>query len=361
MKDDDNAGAEEHDDENAEADGTSEAESGQEDPVGLATGKALRGAAARITSVNRALTPVSRQILLSEDTRRSIAHMTGAHAATVRAALDARRLVSTGYGRVFQDLFTDTYDWPRLLGAAVGRVSLPQSLLDQLGATAAMFLPANLRGLGPAELDTILELSAADGLSLGWAPRQEIVRTLVSLRTRDERSALLAERRADVLDDTETSLKIVEHPELVGMVAILNAAVRTARAGLDEGAQALAGNVLETAMKQHGNLWIRRSFPQVTYPKGNHHSTISSVLDDANDWGDLTLLQFKHFLVLAGMRNAFSFDDTQDTFNRHLGAHRASPDTYRPQFVLPAILLAHALLRALNQDLAHSGGAVADA
>ncbi|GLV79404.1 MULTISPECIES: hypothetical protein [Streptomyces] len=40
-----------------------------------------------------------------------------------------------------------------------------------------------------------------------------------------------------------------------------------------------------------------------------------------------------------------------DTFNRHLGAHQASPDTYRPEFVLPAVLLAHALLRALNQDL----------
>lgn len=35
----------------------------------------------------------------------------------------------------------------------------------------------------------------------------------------------------------------------------------------------------------------------------------------------------------------------------NLGAHQASPDTYRPEFVLPAILLGHALLRALNQDL----------
>ncbi|MYX62489.1 hypothetical protein GTZ89_44550 [Streptomyces sp. SID8382] len=136
------------------------------------------------------------------------------------------------------------------------------------------------------------------------------------------------------------------------MVTILSAASRTARASFGEGAQALAGNVLETAMTRHGKAWIRRSFPQVTYPsKAGHHGTIGSVLDDTDDWGELTLLQFKHYLVLAGMRNAFGPGATQDTFNRHLGAHQASPDTYRPEFVLPAILLAHALLRVLNQGL----------
>ncbi|WP_328843020.1 hypothetical protein [Streptomyces sp. NBC_00258] len=59
---------------------------------------------------------------------------------------------------------------------------------------------------------------------------------------------------------------------------------RTARAGCSEGAQALAGNALETAMKWHGNAWIRQSFPQVTYPpKAGHHGTIGSALDDADD------------------------------------------------------------------------------
>ncbi|MFF4260314.1 hypothetical protein ACFY1L_55240 [Streptomyces sp. NPDC001663] len=93
-------------------------------------------------------------------------------------------------------------------------------------------------------------------------------------------------------------------------------------------------------------------FPQVTSPpKAGHHGTIGSVLDDADDWDELTLLQFKRHLVLAGMRNAFGPGASQDTFNRHLTAHQASPDTHRPEFALPAILLAQALLRALNQEL----------
>ncbi|MCX4598374.1 hypothetical protein OG819_55550 [Streptomyces sp. NBC_01549] len=52
------------------------------------------------------------------------------------------------------------------------------------------------------------------------------------------------------------------------------------------------------------------------------------------------------------MRNAFAGGATQDTFNRHPGAHCAAPDSYRPEIAPPAILLlAHPLLRALNQDL----------
>ncbi|MFJ1597243.1 hypothetical protein [Streptomyces sp. NPDC088261] len=51
------------------------------------------------------------------------------------------------------------------------------------------------------------------------------------------------------------------------------------------------------------------------------------------------------------MSNAFAGGGTQDTINRHLTAHRASPDSYRPEFALPALLLAHAVLRVLDQDL----------
>ncbi|MEW1671556.1 hypothetical protein [Streptomyces albidoflavus] len=305
-------------------------------------------------SIDKMLEPARRHIRQMESTRRAIESVMGPGNAVYQAALDAQRQYRAFAEPVLalQSDLSDIYDWHSRINDVVRSVSLPRTLLDQLAATAALFLPANLVGLDTEDLYTILEMGEDDGLSLAWAPRTEIVKSLFPLDARQERYALLAERRDDVLDDVDASLQIVTHPELTGMVAILSTAIRTARAGFGEGAQALAGNVLETAMKRHGNAWIRRSFPQVTYPpKAGHHGTIGSALDDADDWGDLTLLQFKHYLVLAGMRNAFGPGATQDTFNRHLGAHQASPDTYRAEFVLPAILLAHALLRALNQDL----------
>ncbi|MGV9884797.1 hypothetical protein [Streptomyces sp. NPDC003006] len=307
-------------------------------------------------SIDKMLEPARRHIRQMESTRQTIGSVMGPGNAAYQAALDAQRhyRALTEPVLALQSDLSDIYDWHSRINDVVRSVSLPRTLLDRLAATAALFLPANLVGLDTADLYTILEMGEDDGLSLAWAPRTEIVKALFPLEARQERYALLSERRDDVLDDVDASLQIVTHPELTGMVAILSTATRTARAGFGEGAQALAGNVLETAMKRHGNAWIRRSFPQVTYPpKAGHHGTIGSALDDADDWGDLTLLQFKHYLVLAGMRSAFGPGATQDTFNRHLGAHQASPDTYRPEFVLPAILLAHALLRALNQDLDH--------
>ncbi|MEV5485667.1 hypothetical protein [Streptomyces sioyaensis] len=305
--------------------------------------------------------PVLHQLgIFVESTRRSIvAPAALANTANVayQATLDAEGQIPALAVPVLalQSHFSDIYDWHSRISDVMERVSLPLALLKQLAETAAPFLPANLSGLDTEDLDTILEMSQNDGLSLAWAPRTETVVALLALATREERVALLSKCRDDVLDDVDASLETVTHPELTDLVTILRAVIRTARAGFNEGAQALAGNVLETAMKKHGNAWIRRSFPQVTYPKAGHHGTIGSVLDDTDDWSDLTLLQFKHYLALAGMRNAFGPGATQDTFNRHLGAHHASPDTYRPEFVLPAILLAHTLLRALNQDLGRPG------
>ncbi|MCX4581329.1 hypothetical protein OHB41_51215 [Streptomyces sp. NBC_01571] len=309
--------------------------------------------AAWFNSVEKQVEPIRRQLRSIESMRRSMVEAMGPANAVYQAALDAQRryqAIATPVLALQSDL-SDIYDWHSRINDAVRSVSLPRTLLEQLGAASALFLPENLSGLDTEDLYTILSLGEDDGLSLAWAPRTEIVKALLPLSTRLERYTLLAEYRDDVLDDVEASLQIVTHPELTGMVTILNAATRTARADFNEGAQALAGNVLETAMKRHGNAWIRRSFPQATYTKGGHHWVIDSALNDAGDWSDLTLLQFKHYLVLAGMRNTFGPDTTQDTFNRHLGAHQASPDTYRPEFVLLAILLAHALLRALNQGL----------
>ncbi|GAA3660339.1 hypothetical protein ACG5V6_24215 [Streptomyces chitinivorans] len=317
----------------------------------------FRQTSAWLTSVDKALEPARRHIRMMESARRTVESVMGP-GTVYQVALDAQRQYRAVTEPVLalQSSLSDIYDWHSRINDVVRSVSLPRALLERLAATAALFLPANLGGLDTEELRTILEMGGDDGLSLAWAPRTGIVKALLPLGTRQERYALLAERRDDVLDDIDASLRIVTHPELTGMVAILSAATRTARAGFGEGAQALAGNVLESAMSRHGNAWIRRSFPQVAYPsRAGHHGTIGSALDDAEDWGDLTLLQFKHYLVVAGMRNAFGPGATQDTFNRHLGAHQASPDTYRPEFVLPAILLAHALLRALNQDLERPG------
>ncbi|MFJ9380340.1 hypothetical protein [Streptomyces sp. NPDC101455] len=307
-----------------------------------------------INSINETVEPMRRHIRDQESARRTIESVMGPGNALYQTVRDTQRQYRSLVEPVLalQSDLSDIFDWHSHIADVISSFSIPRTLLNQLADSAALFLPGNLIGLDADDLDMLLDLGEEDGLSLAWAPRTEIVNALLLLGTRAERYAFLADRRDDVLDDVDGSLQLVTHPALTGMAAILGAATRTARNGSDEGAQALAGNVLETAMKNYGNAWIRCSFPQVAYPQGpGHHRTIGSLLDTPNYWGNLTLPQFAPYLVAAGMRNAFAPGDTQDTFNRHLGVHQASPDTYRPEFALPAILLAHALLRALNQGL----------
>lgn len=223
----------------------------------------FRQTSAWLTSVDKALEPARRHIRMLESARRTVESVMGP-GTVYQVALDAQRQYRAVTEPVLalQSSLSDIYDWHSRINDVVRSVSLPRALLERLAATAALFLPANLGGLDTEELRTILEMGGDDGLSLAWAPRTGIVKALLPLGTRQERYALLAERRDDVLDDIDASLRIVTHPELTGMVAILSAATRTARAGFGEGAQALAGNVLESAMSRHGNAWIRRSFPR---------------------------------------------------------------------------------------------------
>ena len=315
-----------------------------------------RHLSAVLASADRMLEPVRHNLRMMESHRQAIEAIARQNTDTVYRAvrdmqLQYRASTVVPVLALQSDLNGIYNDWHRRINDAVRNLAPARDLLDQLVAAAALFLPANLRGLAAGDLRVIVEFGADDGLSLAWAPRTEIVQALLALGTREERSVLLAERRDDVLDDIDASLQTVTHPDLTGMTTLLSSAVSTARAGCTDGAQALAGNVLDTAMKRHGSAWIRRSLPQAQYPRGSHHGTITSALTKVDEWGSLSLLQFRHYLVLTGMRNVFGPDATQDTFNRHLGAHEASPDTYRPEFVLPALLLAHALLRALDQDL----------
>jgi len=241
-------------------------------------------------------------------------------------------------------------DWHQRIAAIHGNVTLNSRLFEQVARQASFVLPDNLRSFKVKELKILLAVSAEDGISAAWAPRRDIVRGLLGLETRKERYAYLADHRDEALDDIEESLHRIDHPELTDWASLLGRAVVTARDGHEEAAQALAGNVLDSAMKGHGDAWMRHTFPQAT-PQGGRHTVLSGVLGSRSQWNDLSMFDFVRYLVIIGMKDTFGPGAAQDTFNRHLGAHRASYDSYRPEFVLPALLIAHAMLRALQQDL----------
>lgn len=287
--------------------------------------------------------------------RTSVAPMLEQHAATAAAfrrmqpVFDLPQLSSA-----FTVEIAGMRDWHRRIDEIQKSLAPSAALLGRLKDLASGYLPDNLQGLR-LDWHHVLDISQEDGISLAWAPRQEIVEELTGLDSREAREALLHKRQDEVLDDVGRSLAFVTHPALVELADLLNKAAETVRGGHTEAAQALIANVVETTMKNHANAWIRRTFPSAEYqgaPGTAHHRTLASATSGPDNPRDLTLLQFNHYLVLRGLTDTFQGRvSTQETFNRHLTFHQASHDTYRSRFVLPSLLLTQALLRVMDQAL----------
>ncbi|WP_223778812.1 hypothetical protein [Streptomyces sp. 135] len=226
------------------------------------------------------------------------------------------------------------------------------SRFDTLRWLFREWLPDNLRDVDAGLWIWLLRISAKDGTCLAWAPRAEIVAELLALRHSKDRQSCLMEHRPEVVEDVETSLKEVDHPDLLDLRELTLQAAACIRDGHDSPAQARLANVLDTTMRAHGHAWLRSYFPQGAFPPspntGSHkmiagaHSTYS---------GSPQLRMLGPYLLVNAMKNVFSGFDRQHTLNRHLGSHKASSNSYRSEFAFAALLNTQALLRLVDRYL----------
>ncbi|MGE7436983.1 hypothetical protein [Kitasatospora sp. NPDC001175] len=241
------------------------------------------------------------------------------------------------------------------LQQAFGSIRLPDfSALAALSADLLASLPDNLDEIGAARWAECFEIGENDGLCLAYAPRADVLQELLDQATREERAALLMEHRDVVLEDVEQSLAVVDHHHLTDLKELTVQAVTALRDGHDFAAQALLGNVIETAMKNGGGQgWLETSFPAVQFKAGTGHGTrIMNVHAARPDVLEMEILVLVPYMLVTAMKEAFrSGTEVQDTFNRHLAAHSASMTSYRTEFAVSALLTAQALLRQLDLHL----------
>ncbi|MFE5514020.1 hypothetical protein ACFQ9J_26160 [Streptomyces sp. NPDC056529] len=213
------------------------------------------------------------------------------------------------------------------------------------------WVPANLDEAGVERLGEVLRISQEDGVCLAWAPRTEIVVGLLERTSRQERQKYLVAHREEIADDVAKSLNEVDHPALTDHVTFLRHAAAYIREHHDTTAQALLGNVLDTVMAHHGRRWIRETFPDATFPGTGSHKTAAGAIATRPSDSDLRLMMITPHLLLSSLQDVFGPEDKQDTFNRHLGAHQASADSYRSAFAVAALLITHTLLRQMDRYL----------
>ncbi|MGY4966642.1 hypothetical protein [Streptomyces sp. 900105245] len=258
----------------------------------------------------------------------------------------------------------DSAPWRSVL-AQIGernRLLLTSGLLDTFSKFAAGvtdLLPENLQALRTAEWAKLFAICEEDGVCLIWAPRTEHIEGLLALPGRTERQQYLVEHRLDVVDDVLGSLDAVDHPELLDLVELARDAADSVRGGYYRPAQALLGNILDTAMARHGHTWLRAAFPWARFTSRRKNPGSNTVLTEAHAalpaWGELQMLMVVPALMVSGMMKAFAKTDREQTFNRHLAAHEASTAAYRVEFALSSLLIVQALLRQIDQHLYATG------
>ncbi|HUY08010.1 MAG TPA: hypothetical protein VMW80_00955 [Candidatus Dormibacteraeota bacterium] len=103
------------------------------------------------------------------------------------------------------------------------------------------WLPENLRE--GDELEEVARLALEEGLPLAWVPRAEFVHSLVNAKSKEERSRILSEHLAEILDDCDAVLNSIDHD---WASQCRSAIVVLRQPGLEAPAQSHAGNILDS-------------------------------------------------------------------------------------------------------------------
>lgn len=256
--------------------------------------------------------------------------------------------------------------FPDWLGNVFGSLEvspIARSLLAQAQRLAGVLFPPNLQDFDDQEWEHLINICTEDGIGMMWAPSSELLRALLQEPDRSGRYSYLLDHRPEVLRQLDEGLSNVTHGDLDDLTGLARVAVQCARQGAWEGALSLAGNVLNSAMEHHGIEWYRQEFSAQIRDLRGHAGPGATLrrVDTAIPLPERSvgIFDLRAHLVLRSLKNVFADTKngvtTQDTFNRHLAAHRASYDSYREEFTLPALLAMHTLLRVLNEAKEEAG------
>jgi hypothetical protein len=199
------------------------------------------------------------------------------------------------------------------------------------------------------ELRRVAEISAAERWALAWAPRAEIVQAVLAADSAETRQEVLVQRMTEVLDDSESVLRTVEAPELTELSDFALQAVGACRAGYEGAAQALATNVLDTAIDKHLGTVLQLTASGATRKA---KEAFGSQLDD-----EATLLLWRRIVSCGGIPpsyDSYVYEERAPWYSRHGTAHCVNGNLYSMANALRSILIVTSLLRWMSEEMGYS-------
>ncbi|CAL9332666.1 hypothetical protein [Streptomyces sp. enrichment culture] len=237
---------------------------------------------------------------------------------------------------------------------------LAPSLPRRAEELADLLLPPNLQGFSSSEWSQLIDITTDAGIGLMWAPSAGHLRGLLAEDSREKRYAYLLQHQDELLDELGAGMQEVTEEPLQDLVRLGMRAIECAKAGLWEGALALATNVLYSAMEEYGIEWYRQELRTVrdhnNQPIRDFNGpgpTVDFVLSNVPmPERRVGIFDLRMHLVTRPMSHVFKRSAlVQGQHNRHAVCHEASYTSLREVYVLPAMLNMHALLRVLDERM----------
>lgn len=241
-----------------------------------------------------------------------------------------------GFKAIDPKLF-ETAGWVRRLPDPAPWLRGLQKQIGPYLEALKLSLPGNWRELTSEEMRKTVDLMKAEGLSLAWAPRPEILRRLIVVDGHEARCEILLEHREEVVEDVEQVLSEIERSDLGSIVTAGFEAIKTYRDGHPAPAQTYAAAVIGEVI--HGPLGYE-TFGEV-----------KQQFRDTDPLHDVGYRDFPLFAVGRALaRTLDRFKDAGDGFNRNLTQHRIGAPHTEANLLMVFLLLA-GLLREVERVL----------
>jgi hypothetical protein len=225
-------------------------------------------------------------------------------------------------------------NWPNLISPQL------RDRFDKIVESLKREIPDNLREIDVEDWARLGQISTSDRIGLTWSPRPQIVQLLLDAHDQVAREQILIDHAHDIYADSAASLASARHSEVDELIGFVQKAIAAARAGHGEAAQALATNVLETALEARLLLDVKpqRLLGQLSQPMSDEQS----------------LRELRFLLSGCGIPSAYEhYNPKQRTpqYSRHGTVHCVNNNLYQALNTVKAIMLAASWLRFLAEDL----------
>jgi len=216
-----------------------------------------------------------------------------------------------------------------------------RGVFETLGSLRDAIYPPNLRDAAPS-VKEFEQLLLEEGIPLMWVPGPKVVRALLDAPDAVGRRHIIGRRWKGIVNDCETVIVGVDHPDLRDARGFALDCVAALRDGHTNPAQALAANLLDSLMRSHFDEPDRKKLTSNKKDKAKF---------DLNDYEVRVALTFAPVWYAHAEYWPKNGDPIPRVFGRHPSAHGVSRTQYSRINAVYGLMLVTSVLKFFDAEL----------